>query len=94
MRSRILEDPIGLFIPGCSDDERRLRERLLKAREIATSRVVGLRSSNARILLWLLLETVTDHLYAACSQEQLRDAADHCVRLFMCATHAERLERM
>ena len=58
-RSKILDDPIGLFIPACTDDERKLRERLLMAREIATSRVAHLRSANARTLTWLLLETVT-----------------------------------
>jgi hypothetical protein len=91
-RSRILDDPIGLFIPGCRNDERHLRERLLKAREIASSRVVHLRSANARILTWLLLETVTEHLYAPVTEDELRDAADQCLRLFMCSQFAERLE--
>jgi hypothetical protein len=42
--------------------------------------------------MWLLLETVTNHVFASASEDDLRDAADHCVRLFMCATFAERRE--
>ncbi len=89
--SRILNDPIGLFRPGCTDEERRLRERLLKAREFATARVVHLRSADARIFTWLLLDTVTVHLYASATLEELEDALEHCLRLSMCAQYSERL---
>jgi hypothetical protein len=90
MRSAVLDDPIGLFLPGCADDERKLRERLMRAREFATSKVVYLRSPNARILTWMLLETVSSHLYASASQEDLRDVISQCLRLALCADHFER----
>jgi hypothetical protein len=90
MRSPVLDDPIGLFLPGCPEDERKLRERLLRAREFATSKVVYLRSTNARILTWMLLETVSSHLYASASQDDLRDVLDQCLRLAMCADFFER----
>jgi hypothetical protein len=89
--SRVLDDPIGLFMPGCTDDERRLRERLLKAREFATARAVHLRSADARIFTWQLLDTVTVHLYASATLEELEDALEHCLRLSMCARYSERL---
>ncbi len=89
--SRVVDDPIGLFMPGCTDDERRLRERLLKAREFATARVVHLRSADARIFIWLLLDTVTVHLYASATLEELEDALAQCLRLSMCAQYSERL---
>ena len=88
--SRVLDDPIGLFMPGCTDDERQLRERLLKAREFATAQVVHLRSADARTLTWQLLDTVTTHLYASASLEELEDALSQCLRLSMCARYSER----
>jgi hypothetical protein len=90
MRSPVLDDPISLFMPGCDEDERKLRERLLRAREFATSKVVHLRSANARILTWMLLETVTDHLYASATLDELQDIINQCLRLTMCANFAER----
>jgi hypothetical protein len=90
VRSTILRDPIGLFLPGCSGEERKLRERLLKAREFGSVRLLRLQSGTARTLTWLALDTVTTHLYAPVPIEDLRDAVHQCLRLTMCANFAER----
>jgi hypothetical protein len=89
MRSAILDDPVGLFLPGCAGEERKLRERLLKAREFGSVRLLRLRSREARTLTWLSLDTVTAHLYASVPLEELQDAVHQCLRLTMCANFAE-----
>lgn len=89
-QSRILADPIGTFLPGCVDPEEvKLRTRLLTARELATSRIPLLQSEHARTLNWILLETVQAWVYGPASVDELRDVANHCLRLFMCSTFAE-----
>lgn len=91
--SQLLADPIATFVPGCVDpEERQLRTRLLTARELATARIPRLRSDHARSINWVLLETVQAWVYAPASVDELRDVANHCVRLFMCSNFAERME--
>jgi hypothetical protein len=91
--SRIVSSPVETFLPGCAGEELKLRERLVKARELTTSRLPFLKSDNARALSWIILETVTVWVYAPASTDDLRDVANHCLRLFMCADFAEQMER-
>ncbi len=88
--STILADPIGTFMPECGGEERQLRARLYRARDIATSRVIIAKSSDARELYWMVVRTVTAWLYRSAKLEELQGALNHCVRLFLCADFAER----
>jgi hypothetical protein len=88
--SAILADPLRAFIPGCDHDERKLRNRLLRARDIATSRVCNLENADARELYWMAIRTVTEWVYRPAKPDELQDALNHCTRLFMCAGFAER----
>jgi hypothetical protein len=91
--SPILADPISTFIPGCGDDERKVRGRLYRARDIATSRVTNVKSGDARELYWMAIRTCTEWLYRPAKLDELRDAIDNCTRLFMCAGFFEREEQ-
>lgn len=88
----IVADPIATFLPGCDGEELHLRRRLARARDIASSRVRTARSSDAQALLWMIVQTATAWLFASAPQDELQDAINHCVRLFMCAGFSERLE--
>ena len=87
--SRIVADPVGLFCPGCTPDERRLRERLLKARDIAGNRVRNAATAHGRALLWMVVETATTWVYALAPLDELEAACRQCVRLIQCAGFAE-----
>lgn len=79
------------FLPGCEGEELKLRERLLKGRNMATARLHVLQSANARALLWMMIETASAWVFVSASTDDLRAAANHCVRLFMCADFFERM---
>jgi hypothetical protein len=85
-------NPIDTFIPGCTDRGRRIRQRLLKARDLASSRVANLSSGHARSLTWMLIETATWWVFSPATPDDLEDVANHCLRLFMCADFAEQME--
>ncbi len=91
--SKMLADPLGTFIPGCGDDERKLRSRLYRARDIATSRVCNVKSGDARELYWMVIRTCTEWVFRPAKIDELLDAINHCARLFMCAGFAEREEQ-
>ncbi len=86
-------DPISTFVPGCADpDERRLRERLQKARDMATARAGHLQDGHARQLNWMVVELSSAHVYAPVDCERLGAAADQCLRLICAASAAEYIE--
>ena len=83
---------IEAFLPGCEGEELKLRERLVKGRDVATARLPALQSANARALCWMIVETASAWVFVSASTDDLRAAANHCVRLFMCADFFERME--
>jgi len=91
-QSRITSDLLDTFLPGCSDEERALRERIMRARDLATTRVTSLQSSHARSIAWIIVETATEWVFQPARLEQLRDVANHLTRLLMCAGFAEQME--
>lgn len=90
--SRLLSSPVEALLPGCEGEELKVRERLLKGRNLATARMPALQSANARALSWMVVETATAWAFAPATIDDLRDVANFCVRLFMCADFAERME--
>ena len=88
--SRISADPIGLFLPWATEEEKNHRERLLRARELASSNLRVARSPHAISLLWMVVETVTAWAYASASVADLIDARRQCMRLARAASFAER----
>lgn len=87
-------DPISLFVGGCSDpEERKLRERLVRARDLATVNASRLEpGGHAQTLSVLAVELTSAHCFAPCSIERLKTAADQTLRLLAAASCAESLE--
>ena len=91
--SRLAADPIGLHMPWTGEEERAARNALLKARDVASSRVTIARSADARTLLWLLVTTASEWAFApSATIAELADARRQCIRLLQGASFAERQE--
>ena len=56
-RSRLTADPIGTLLPWVEGDEKRHREGLLRARDLASSNLRAASSPHASALLWMIVET-------------------------------------
>lgn len=82
-------DPIGTFMPWCIGLEKRLRQRLLTAREFASLKVAKTSSNTARALYWMIIESVSCTLYVSLKPEELQELVNYCLRLAMCANFAE-----
>lgn len=90
--SRVAADPLGMLLPGRSEEEMKLRRRLFVAREIAGSRIITLRSGHGLALNWMLMESAMAWTYAPASIELLTDRVHYCLRLAMLTSAAESLE--
>ncbi|MEA1015600.1 hypothetical protein [Sphingosinicella sp. LY1275] len=88
----ITSDPVRTFVPWAGDEERKLRQRLLKAQSFASARVMRSRSPKARALLWMIIETAGEWAFAPASCGDLKDVADGLVRLVLVVETFEMLE--
>jgi hypothetical protein len=91
-QSRIATDPIGLFVPHATPEERKLRQRLNNARTLASARAVGSQSDNARTLFWMVEHVASGWIFAGAKMEHLEAIANTLVRLFQSASDFERIE--
>jgi hypothetical protein len=79
-------------VPQATPEERKLRQRLLNARTIASARAVSTYSDNARQLFWLVNEVASAWTFAPARVSHLEDVANILVRLFTSASAFERIE--
>jgi hypothetical protein len=92
-QSRIQADPIGLFVPQATAEEKKLRQRLHNARTLASARAVSAQSDNARQLFWLVNHVASGWIFAGATVEQLEEVANALLRLFLSASDFERIEK-
>jgi hypothetical protein len=88
--SRLTADPIGTLVPWAEGEEKRHREGLLRARDLASSNLRAASSRHAIELLWQVIETATAWAYVGATVDELADARKQCIRLAQCAGFAER----
>jgi len=92
LSSVLAKDPVSLFVPGASIEERKLRQRLHNASTIASMKAVNASSEHARSLFWMVNEVAFAWKFAPATAEDLKDIADALVRLFLVAGELQRLE--
>ncbi len=85
-------DPISAFAPWAGPEERALRLRLHKARDIAQSRACRSKHGGARSLYWMAAQMAGDWVFARSAPETLKDVLQALCRLFEVAGAFERLE--
>jgi hypothetical protein len=85
-------DPAGALMPWATEDQRMVRNRLLRALQFSARRAKQTRSESARQLLWLLNETAAAYVTASATDDDLRDVADTLTRLALVANGFERME--
>lgn len=88
----LTRDRLDTFIPGCGPEERILREAILKARDLATSRLPALETPHARQCAWQMVEVATEWAFRPASIADLQDVRMHLLRLMRCITFAEQME--
>ncbi|PSJ42158.1 hypothetical protein C7I55_07950 [Sphingomonas deserti] len=86
------QDPIQTFLPWANEDERKLRQRLLKAQTYATGLSASATSTRAQGLYRLIVTVAGERAFAPASCDELKDTADGLVRLLMVAQMFERTE--
>ena len=88
----IVADDIGTFLPNIGPDEYELRAQLRKMRNVASAMIVKTESATARQLAWIVVEYVSELIFAPADYALLADVAKLCSRLLISAMHAELLE--
>ncbi len=86
-------DPIATMMPGCfSEDEERLRRRLLNARDISTEKATRLSPGQAHALSWMTVDLASAFVFRPVPLETLQAVADQCLRLMSAASASQYLE--
>lgn len=85
-------DSVGVFAPWCDEAERTLRNRIHKARDIATARATRCKHGDARVIYWLAAQTASTRVFARMPADDLRETIDNLARLFLVGGWIERVE--
>lgn len=85
-------DPIATFMPWLQDDERAMRQRILKARDTSAARAVLKAPSRSADLLWMANEIANERAFAPASMAELGDVVTALERLFSAARAMEIVE--
>jgi len=84
--------PIDVFAPWAAGEERGLRLRIHKARDIAQARAARSRHVHARSIYWSAAEIAHAWVFQRAPSDQLNDILEALTRLFLAAGAIERLE--
>ena len=85
-------DPVRIFAPWCDNEERALRLRIHKARDIAQARACRSKHGRARAIYWTAAQLSGAWVFQRVSTEELGDILEALTRLFLVAGTIERLE--
>lgn len=77
-------------MPWAEGEEKRHREGLLRARDLASVNLRAATSPHAIALLWMIVETSTARAFASATVDDLAEVRRQCLRLAQCASFAER----
>jgi hypothetical protein len=85
--------PVDIFAPACKGEDRELRLRLHKARDIATARATRCKHGSARVVYWLAADIASAWVFRrGVALADMQEVRATLARLFMAATSIERLE--
>lgn len=90
--AKIYPDDIATFLPDLPPEEYELRAKLRSYRNAATAMVHNTESSNARALAWMVIEYVTEAIYAPSFTSVLPELGRLCNRLMLTAMQIEEIE--
>ncbi len=85
-------DPVGVFAPWAGEEEKALRVRIHKARDVAQARASRSKHGRARTFYWLAAQMASDWVFSRAPNEDLADVLASLSRLFLVAGSVERLE--
>ena len=80
------------FAPWAGDDERALRVRVHRARDIAQARACRSKHGRARSVYWIAAQMAGDWVFARAPNDDLQCILETLSRLFLAAGAIERLE--
>ena len=83
---------VDVFAPWAGDQERALRIRIHRARDVATARATRSRHGGARALLWQAAQIAAERVFAPAPEDDLRETIGNLARLFLVAGWIERTE--
>lgn len=83
-------DPVVSLVPWATGEGLRLRRALLKARDLATSRLAAAKFDETRSLLRMIVAVASEYALSGASEGQLGDARNQCLRLMLAAGFFER----
>lgn len=84
--------PVELFAPWAGAEERLLRDRIHRARDIAQARATRVKHDRASSLYWIATDLASDWVFCRAPIEVLNDVLAGLGRLFLVAGMIERLE--
>ena len=82
-------ETIRAVLPGLTDEQYALRDKLRMAREFASVKIIENISDDERAIYLILVDTVTSCLYATMKDEALEACVAYCRLLLKCARGAE-----
>lgn len=85
-------DPVRVFAPWCGDEERALRVRIHRARDIAQARAARSKHCHARSLYWMSAQFAGDWVFTRAPVADLNAILETLTRLFLAAGTIEQLE--
>lgn len=85
-------DPVDVFAPWAGEEERALRIRIHRARDVATARAGRSQHGRARTLYWLAAQLASDWVFTRAPITDLSEILAALTRLFLTAGMIERLE--
>src|SRR4051794_39680073 len=83
---------VDIFAPWSGADERALRLRIHRARDIAQARAGRSKHTRARAVYWIAAQLAGDWVFARAPNESLEGVLEALSRLFLVAGTLERLE--
>lgn len=85
-------DAIRVFAPWSGDEERALRLRIYKARDIAQARAARSKHGRARAIYWTAAQMAGDWVFQRAPTDDLNEILAALSRLFLVTSAIERLE--
>lgn len=90
--SEQLSPALDVFAPWAGEEERALRVRIHRARDVAQSRAVRSKHERARTIYWFAAQLAGDWVFTRAPNDDLNEVLVALTHFFLAAGVVERLE--